>query len=160
MTSAGAIIKATCGSTARRARSVVFDFRMGRDREGPKLFLGNFEGLLQTDGYKAYDKVGGPRMVHAACLSHARRKHVDAVKVNAKDAESARIVALMDELFAIDRLAREKQMGHASAIRYGWSVRPNVLDRMRAQLLTMQKTALPKSAAGQAANYTLSLWAS
>jgi len=82
-------------------KSVVFDFRMGRDREGPKLFLGNFDGLLQTDGYKVYDKVGGPRIVHAACLAHARRKHVDAVKVNAKDAESARIVALMDELFAI-----------------------------------------------------------
>jgi transposase len=83
-------------------KGVVFDFRMGRDREGPKLFLGNFEGLLQTDGYKAYDKVGGPRIVHAACLSHARRKHIEAVKVNAKDVESARVVVLMDELFAIE----------------------------------------------------------
>jgi transposase len=138
--------------------SVVFDFRMGRDREGPKLFLGNFEGLLQTDGYKAYDKVGGPRMVHAACLSHARRKHVDAVKVNAKDAESARVVALMDELFAIDRLAREKQMSHAERHTLRLERAPEVLDKMRAQLLTIQKTALPKSAAGQAANYTLSLW--
>jgi transposase len=25
---------------------VVFDFRMGREREGPKRFLGNFEGIL------------------------------------------------------------------------------------------------------------------
>jgi transposase len=51
-------------------RGVVFDFRMGRDQEGPKLFLGRFEGILQTDGYKAYDKVGGPKMVHAACMAH------------------------------------------------------------------------------------------
>jgi hypothetical protein len=28
--------------------AVVFDFRMGRGREGPKRFLGNFEGILQT----------------------------------------------------------------------------------------------------------------
>jgi len=28
---------------------VVFDFRMGREREGPKQFLGQFKGLLQTD---------------------------------------------------------------------------------------------------------------
>jgi hypothetical protein len=41
-------------------KGVVFDFRMGRDREGPKLFLGKFGALLQTDGYKAYDKIGGP----------------------------------------------------------------------------------------------------
>jgi transposase len=139
-------------------KSAVFDFRMGRDREGPKLFLGNFEGLLQTDGYKAYDKIGGPRIVHAACLSHARRKHVDAVKVNAKDVESARVVALMDELFAIDRQARDKQMSHAERHALRLERAPEVLDKLRAQLIAIQKTALPKSAAGQAANYTLSLW--
>ena len=50
--------------------AVVFDFRMGREREGPKRFLGNFDGLLQSDGYAAYDSVGGPKMVHAACWSH------------------------------------------------------------------------------------------
>ena len=47
--------------------SVVFDFRMGRDREGPAHFLVDFEGLLQTDGYAAYDRgVGGAKMVHAS----------------------------------------------------------------------------------------------
>jgi transposase len=50
--------------------SVVFDFRMGRGREGPKLFLGQFEGILQTDGYTAYDRTGGLKMVHAACWGH------------------------------------------------------------------------------------------
>jgi Transposase IS66 family len=45
----------------------VFDFRMSRKREGPLNFLGNFEGLLQTDAYAAYDRVGGPKMVHATC---------------------------------------------------------------------------------------------
>ena len=51
----------------RPGGSVVFDFRLGRGREGPKKFLGGFDGLLQTDGYAAYEKVGGPKMVHAAC---------------------------------------------------------------------------------------------
>ena len=32
---------------------MVFDFRLGRGRDGPKQFLGQFEGLLQTDGYAA-----------------------------------------------------------------------------------------------------------
>jgi len=35
----------------------VFDFQMSRKREGPLNFLGNFEGLLQTDGYAAYDRL-------------------------------------------------------------------------------------------------------
>ncbi len=67
----------------------VFDFRMSRKREGPLNFLGNFEGLLQTDGYAAYDRVGGPKMVHAGCWSHARRYFVDAVKLNKQDAASS-----------------------------------------------------------------------
>jgi len=52
---------------SRPAGAVVFDFRMGREREGPRRFLGNFEGILQSDGYAAYDHVGGPNIVHAAC---------------------------------------------------------------------------------------------
>lgn len=138
---------------------VVFDFRMGRDGDGPKLFLGKFEGLLQTDGYAAYNKVGGPNMVHACCLAHARRKFCDAVKLNAKDTDSARIVALMDDLFAIDREAREKDMSHAerNVLRQGRA--PALLQQLRTELLSMQKKSLPKSTAGQAANYTLSLWA-
>jgi transposase len=41
-------------------QGVVFDFRMGRDSDGPKQFLGEFEGLLQTDGYQGYNRVGRP----------------------------------------------------------------------------------------------------
>lgn len=51
----------------------VFDFRMGRGRDGPVQFLGNWEGILQTDGYAAYDRVGGPKLVHVGCWAHARR---------------------------------------------------------------------------------------
>jgi transposase len=55
---------------SRPGGPVVFDFRMGREREGPKGFLGNFEGRLQSDGYSAYDHIGGPKIVHAACWAH------------------------------------------------------------------------------------------
>jgi len=48
----------------------VFDFCMSRGREGPKIFLGDWEGILQTDGYQAYDGVGGPKMVHVGCWAH------------------------------------------------------------------------------------------
>ena len=141
-------------------RDVVFDFRMGRDGEGPKQFLGSFQGILQTDGYAGYNKVvgGSGKMVHAGCLAHARRKFVDAVKVNPNDAGSARIVALMDDLFAIDREAREQNMDHAQRDVLRQQRAPQRLEQLRAEILAMQKKSLPKSAAGQAANYTLSLW--
>src|SRR5208282_5353905 len=91
--------------------SVVFDFRLGRGRDGPRQFLGQFEGILQTDGYAAYDQIGGPKMVHAACWSHARRQFLEAVQLNPRDPVATPIVARMDELFAVDAEARRRVIG-------------------------------------------------
>lgn len=137
---------------------VVFDFRLGRGREGPKQFLQQFEALLQTDGYAAYDHIGGPKIVHAGCWAHARRKFIDAVKLSPKDQAATRIVKLMNDLFAIDAEAREKNMDHAA--RHGSRLEkvPALLDEIRAQIRDAQKNALPQSATGKAASYTLALW--
>ena len=137
---------------------VVFDFRLGRGREGPKQFLQLFEGLLQTDGYAAYDHVGGPKIVHAGCWAHARRKFIDAVKLNPKDQAATRIVKWMNDLFAIDAAAREKSMDHAARHGLRLAKAPALLDEIRAQILEAQKNALPQSATGKAASYTLALW--
>lgn len=80
--------------------SVVFDFQLGRGREGPKQFLRGFTGRLQTDGYTAYEGVGGPEMVHVACWAHARRKFVEALKLHPEDRVAARLVSQIDDLFA------------------------------------------------------------
>jgi len=48
----------------------VFDFCLHRGREGPKRFLEKWEGILQTDGYQAYEGVGGPKIVHVGCWAH------------------------------------------------------------------------------------------
>src|SRR5438477_1611822 len=88
----------------------VFDFCMGRGREGPRKFLGNWEGILQTGGYAAYDDIGGPKLVHVGCWAHARRKFVDAVKVNPQDAAAVAMVTRMDALFLIDHDARRRAL--------------------------------------------------
>ena len=138
--------------------SVVFDFRMGRNREGPKRFLGQFEGILQSDGYAAYDQVGGPKMVHASCWAHSRRKFFDAVKLNPDDRVAARIVAQMNDLFAIDAEARAQNLDHAARhILRMQRARP-LLDQIRKQVEAARTGALPASALGKAANYTLTLW--
>jgi transposase len=95
----------------RPGGSVVFDFRLGRGRDGPKRFLGQFEGILQTDGYTAYDQIGGTRMVHAACWAHARRQFFEAVQLNSRDPLATPIVARMDALFAVDVEARRRVIG-------------------------------------------------
>ena len=51
----------------RPGGETVFDFCLHRGREGPKRFLEKWEGILQTDGYQAYEGVGGPKIVHVGC---------------------------------------------------------------------------------------------
>jgi transposase len=138
--------------------SVVFDFRMGRGREGPRQCLGQFEGILQTDGYAAYEGVGGPKMVHACCWSHSRRKFFEATRLNPHDAAAARIVARIDELFAVDAQAREQSLDHAArhALRLE-QARP-LLETIRAEVEAARGAALPASALGRAAQYTVALW--
>jgi transposase IS66 family protein len=52
-----------------------FDICLGRGRESPRKFLGQCEGILQTDGYAAYDDIGGPKLAHVGCLG-ARAAYV------------------------------------------------------------------------------------
>jgi transposase len=129
--------------------ATVFDFRMSRGREGPAHFLDKFEGILQTDAYAAYDRgVGGVNLVHACCWAHARRRFVDAVKLNKQDVASIRAVELMDELFAIDAQARDDNMDHARRHALRQQKALPLLDQIRSHVLAMSKTVLPKSAAG------------
>ena len=137
---------------------VVFDFRLGRGRDGPKKFLGSFAGILQTDGYVAYERVGGPGMVHAACWAHARRGFVDAVKLSPKDAVAVGLVARIDELFAIDAEAREQGFDLAARQTLRRERAGPLLDRLRKEIEAARAEALPSSALGKATNYTLALW--
>jgi len=143
---------------SRPGGSVVFDFRLGRGRDGPKRFLGQFEGILQTDGYAAYDQIGGPRMVHAACWSHARRQFFEAVELNPRDPVATPIVARMDELFAVDADAHRKALNDAARhVRRQERAIP-ILDDIRAKIDAAQSRALPASAVSRACHYALALW--
>ena len=142
----------------RPGGSVVFDFRMGRGRDGPKEFLGKFEGLLQTDGYVGYEKVGGPKLVHACCWAHARRYFVEALKVNPEDRAAARVVVAIDDLFAIDAEARERGLDLAGRQALREDRAPAALEIIRQRVEAAGAEALPASKLGRAANYTLTLW--
>jgi len=112
----------------------------------------------RTDGYQAYNKVGGEKLVQAACWAHARRKFFDAVKVSPKDAAAIGMVDRMDAVFAVDAEARELSLTleQRLALRLE-KMQPLVLS-MEAELKRLSRALLPASALGEAVNYTLSLW--
>ena len=142
----------------RPGGTVVFDFRLGRGRDGPKQFLGKFEGLLQTDGYAAYDQIGGPKMVHAACWSHAERYFSEVVQLNPHDPVATAIVARIDELFAIDAEARCQGLGVGARHALRQEKAKPLLDVIGKQIQTARFHAMPGGALAKACHYTLALW--
>ena len=146
-------------------KGVIFDFEMTRGREVPKEFFKDYGGILHTDGYAAYEKdVGTKDATRACCWAHARRRFIDALKVQTKgraaDRGLERTVVLMDELFAIDREAREQKLSLEDRHALRQERAPALLAELHALSLEMKasRAYLKKSIAGQAIDYTLKRW--
>jgi hypothetical protein len=112
-----------------------------------------------------YEKdVGNKDVIRACCWAHARRRFIDALKVQTKghvaDSKVERVVALMDGLFAIDREAREQNLSLEDRHALRQERAPASLDELKALLLEMlaSRAYLKKSVAGQAIAYTLKRW--
>jgi transposase len=136
----------------------VFDFQLGRGRDGPAKFLKGWNGILQTDGYQAYDHVGGPGLIHIGCWAHARRKFVDAVKVNPKDGAAIAMVTRMDALFLVDRHARQQTLGADERAALRLEHAQPWVDEIHSECVKLRSQLLPKSALGEAVSYTLNMW--
>lgn len=147
-------------------KGVVFDFEMTRGKQVAREFFKDYGGILHTDGYVVYEKdIGSKDLIHACCLAHSRRGFVDAIKVqttgHAPDARLERVVALMDDLFAVDREAREQNLSLADRHALRQARAPALLEEVYALLVAMKASGmhLPQSVAGKAINYTLKRWA-
>jgi transposase len=137
---------------------VIFDFQLSRGREGPRRFLGNFEGILQTDGYSGYDRVGGGKLIHAGCWAHARRYFFQAVEAHPDDRAAIALVATIDELFAIDAQAREQNLTVIERHQLRQQKARSILESIKSQIERAKGQTLPKSALAKACNYTLTFW--
>jgi hypothetical protein len=97
-------------------------------------------------------------MVHAACWAHARRGLFEAHELAPGETIAKDIVERIDDLFAIDRIARENGYDFAARHRLRAEHAPDLLDKIKAKLEAGQQHALPSSKLGQAINYALGQW--
>jgi transposase len=144
---------------SRPGGAVIFDFRMGRGREGPKEFLKEFGGVLQSDGYGAYDRIGGKGISHAGCWTHARRGFIEAIKVGADGKEAAaQIVRMIGELYGVEKQAREQTLSSEQRLALRQDKSVPVLNALKEKLLATRREVLPKGAVGRACDYALGQW--
>ena len=61
---------------------VLLDYQPGRGQIYPQAFLGDYRGILMSDGYTAWRTLEGA--THLGCMAHSRRRFVDALKARKK----------------------------------------------------------------------------
>jgi transposase len=146
----------------RAGAKIAFDFRMGRDRDGPNKYLALWQGILQGDGYSGYDEITRRNcLTRAGCWAHARRKVK--VALDLKSPEAARLMVPIQRLFRLESTlkrraeargySREEYLEHRSTLRRRRSA--SLLAEIDALIAELkgQRAVLPKGPLGKAIGY-------
>lgn len=136
---------------------VVFDFRMGRGREGPRKFLKGFRGKLQCDGYAAYDDLG-EGIVYVGCMAHARRGFIDASKLAPNNPLPTEIIDRIGELYAVEEEARRAAVGPAERLALRQQKSTPVMAALKARVVEIRQGMAPGTRLVQACDYILGQW--
>lgn len=116
---------------------VIFEWNISRSLEGPRAFLKDFRGKLQTDGYSVYESLArerGQELILSGCWAHARRSFHEAL---GEGRSAAWIIGQIGQLYAVEKYLRESRRGGTgpqlrAAVR-AWQSQP-ILARLRRAL--------------------------
>jgi len=139
---------------------VAFDFNESRASSVVSERLRTFKGLVQTDGYCGYNEVRKKDDVVAlGCLSHARRKFAEVVKISGDtNGFAAEIVERMKPLYALEAHLKEMKAPHRIRKKLRLKTARPIMQQIHQQLIKMQPNVPPKSKLGKAIAYTLNQW--
>ncbi len=138
---------------------VLFDYDASRAGRVPISLLGDYAGRLVTDGYEGYAEVVRRNgITHAGCWAHARRKFVEAQKVQPKGKTGKADWALnqIRKLYGVEKQAKALEPEARHALREHKS-RP-LINQLRTWLDQSLAQVLPKSALGKALHYLQGQW--
>jgi transposase len=141
---------------------VLFDYQPGRGQVHPQTFLGDYRGILMSDGYQAWRTLKGA--THVGCMAHARRRFVNAFKAGKKQSGlPAQALKLLDQLYRIERQVRDEKPDDGETLadyirrcRRKHSV--PVLNGLKEWLDKMAPKVVPDTKLGDAISYTLNQW--
>lgn len=141
---------------------VLLDYQPGRGQIYPQAFLGDYHGILMSDGYTAWRTPAGA--THLGCMAHSRRRFVDALKARKKGGgPPEQALQFFEQLYRIESQARGEtaQAGETQAdciCRFRQQHSVPILNALKAWLDDIAPKVLPDSKIGDAVSYTLNQW--
>lgn len=146
-----------CSVGGENLQYILYNFTRGRSRDGPEEFFEDYQGYLVADAYAGYDRMfKGKKIIHSGCWAHARRYFIKAQESMAR--EATEILVFIAQLYRIEKAHKHSSVAERLSARQKHSVK--VLEKIKEKLYEQRKTALPRSAQGEAIDYTLRQWES
>ncbi len=138
-------------------RTAVFIYEKGRAGDFVRQHLDKFRGYLQTDAYKAYDRMPevSADIVMMGCWAHVRRKFIDAQAVDKDQADW--FIKQIQLLYAIERFCRMMNLCPEERLLLRQNAGP-ILEQIHAKMLTLSQTLTPRSVLNTAIRYALNQW--
>jgi hypothetical protein len=97
-------------------------------------------------------------MVHPVCWTHARPGFANVVKLNPGDPVASPIVAMINQLFAVDCEERENGLSLEARHRSPQQKDPELLEKIKAAIEAARAGPLPGGVLANARQYTLGNW--
>lgn len=143
---------------SRPGGAVVFDFRLGRGREGPKQFRGKYGGILQTVGYVPCEKVGTLRTGPCAILDALQTALCQCSEVESPR-RSGHTHGGEDQRSVCHRCGSSRaRFESRSSPGFTRQQAPAVLEATKTAVEAARASALPGSTLGKACAYALRQW--
>jgi transposase len=138
---------------------VLFDYTSSRAQEVPLRLLENYRGYVMTDDYAGYNALAlQPGVERLACMAHARRKFVEAQKVQPKGkaGRADMALALINKLYGVERELKDASDEQRLTGRQEKSL--PILGQLKSWLDKTQLHVTPQSVLGKAVSYLASNW--
>ena len=138
---------------------VLFDYTSSRAQDVPLRLLDSYRGYVMTDDYAGYNAFAlQPGVERLACMAHARRKFVDAQKVQPKGKTGRADIALtmINKLYSIERESKDASDEQRFIARQEKSL--PILAQLKSWLAKTQSQVTPQSALGKAVHYLANNW--
>jgi transposase len=136
-------------------RFLVYDFQPNRSRAGPRGMLADFRGVLQTDGYSAYEslvKEFPDRLIPAGCWMHTRRGFDEALATTSHPL-AADSLARIQVLYDVDGRTKALSFDERRSV-HDRQARP-LIERLFASWDEALPTLRPSTKLAEAIGYAL-----
>ncbi len=140
---------------------VLYQYHPTRSGDVAKLFTHDYQGVVQTDGFKGYDFLDGRHgILHVGCWAHARRKFMDAQKGSGKKKNHStdNALSMINNLYKLEKIARNDRYTPDELYDMRQKQAKPILKKFKAWLVKRKNSVPPKTLLGKAVNYCINQW--